>query len=148
MRGLHGHVVHDVAVGPHAGAGQEHHVGAHLGEGVLGERADQRPVVAAVHAAEQDQPDGVVVAELVEDGEARGDDGEVAAAQVLGQHRGGGADVEQHHAAVGHRPGGRPADPLLLRGVRAEREGCRVTTTPAATGPSSTSPPPDAAHAA
>ena len=45
-RRLHGHVVHHVAGRPDPGAAEEQQVGADLGQGGLGQRTDERTVVA------------------------------------------------------------------------------------------------------
>ena len=79
----------------------------------LGERTDERAVVAPEDAAEHDQPDASVVAEFVQHGQIGGDDGDRAAAEPPRHQRGGGADVQQHHRVVGHQRGGPVRHALL-----------------------------------
>jgi hypothetical protein len=95
---------------------------AHLTQGRGGERADERLVVAAQHAAEHDQPYGVVLAQLVENGKVAGDDGDRTATQAPGDQLRAGADVEHHHASVHHQPGGLLGHRLLLRPVMGGRD--------------------------
>ncbi len=113
-RYLHQCRVHHPAVGADAAGAEEEPVRAHLAERLLGEHPDEREVVAAQDPAQHEQLDAVGVAQRVDHGEARRDHRDPPVAQVAGQPRGGGADVEQQHVAVPDEAGRAPGDAVLV----------------------------------
>ena len=84
---------------------------------VLGERPHERVVGPPDHPAEEDELDRGVVAQDVEHGQARGDDGDRPAAQLLGEQHRRGPDVEDDAVAVGDERRGPTGDRALVAGV-------------------------------
>ncbi len=89
-------------------------------------RADQRGRLAAQDAAEHDDRDAGRVQQFLGDGQAVGDDGQIAAAlEVLCNGERGAAAVEEDGVAVGDQCGGRGPDPPFLHDLLLAAQGQR-----------------------